>query len=40
MKDWYKVEGGKKPFGGFSRQRFNGFIVNNWLNFANGKLED
>jgi hypothetical protein len=30
----------KKPFGGFSRKRFNGFIVNSWLNFANGKLED
>jgi hypothetical protein len=30
----------KKPFGGFSRKRFNGFIVNNWRNFATGHLED
>jgi hypothetical protein len=30
----------EKPFGGFSRKRFNGFIVNNWRNFANGQLED
>ena len=30
----------EKPFGGFSRKRFNGFIVNIWLNFANGQLED
>jgi hypothetical protein len=30
----------KKLFGGFSRKRFNGFIVNIWLNFANGQLED
>jgi hypothetical protein len=22
----------KKPFGGFFRKRFNGFIVNTWLN--------
>jgi hypothetical protein len=26
-------EGWKKPFGGFSRKRVNGFIVNNWRKF-------
>ncbi len=30
----------KRPLGGFSRKRFNGFFVNSWQNFANEQLED
>jgi hypothetical protein len=32
--------GWKKPFGEFSKKRFNGFFINIWLSFANGQLED